>query len=161
MRRILVDLNVLLDVLLDRNPHVVESSALWRAVEEERVEGLVAAHGFTTVFYLVAKRFGRGEARRVVGDLLTVFGVAGEDEEVVRRATLLDLDDFEDAVGVAAAEAAGCDAIVTRDLADFAASPLPVFEPGLALALLAGELNEPPPPPYGSPRRRRKRPPSG
>lgn len=143
MKRLLVDLNVLLDVLLDREPHAPASAAVWTAVEEGRAEGLVAAHGFTTIFYLLAKRGGRDEARRVIADLLSVFTVAAVDESIVRRAAGLGMADFEDAVGAAAAEAAGCDAIVTRDAAGFAASPVPAIDPALALALLADEVHEP------------------
>jgi predicted nucleic acid-binding protein len=155
LKRALIDLNVLLDVLLDREPHVATSAAFWAAVEEGRIEGLVAAHGFTTIYYLVARHRGRDEARRVVGDLLAVFGVAAEDDRVIARATALDLPDFEDAVSIAAAEAAGCDTVVTRDARGFAASPVPAIEPSLALALLAGEVHEPAAT-YGGRRRRRR-----
>jgi predicted nucleic acid-binding protein len=156
VRRVLVDLNVVLDVLLDREPHVAASAAFWAAVEDGRVEGLIAAHGFTTISYLVARHHGREEARRVVDDLLAVFGVATVDEAVVRRAAALALPDFEDAVGAAAAEAAGCEAVVTRDAAGFAKTPVPGIDPPLALALLAGEVHEPAAA-YGT-RRRRRRP---
>jgi hypothetical protein len=51
-----------------------------------------------------------------------------------RRALALGWPDFEDAVCAAAAEAAGCQAIVTRDLDGFPASPLPVVDPAGALS---------------------------
>ncbi|HVS65419.1 MAG TPA: PIN domain-containing protein [Thermoanaerobaculia bacterium] len=142
MRRLLVDLNVVLDVLLDREPHAAASAALWAAVEEGRVGGLVPAHGVTTIFYLVAKERDRTDARRVVSDLLAVFGVAAVDEAVLRRAAALEMPDFEDAVAAAAAEAAGCDAIVTRDPAGFGGSPVEAIEPLLALAALESEVHE-------------------
>lgn len=46
--------------------------------------------------------------------------------------------DFEDSVCAGAAEAAGCDALVTRDPSGFPDSPLPVVDPLTALALLSG-----------------------
>lgn len=155
MRRFLVDPNVVLDVLLDRKPHVTASAALWRAIEGARIEALVPAHGFTTIFYLVAKERGPSEARRVVADLLAVFGVATVDERVLRRAMSLELADFEDSVAAAAAEAAACEAIVTRDPRGFASSPVEAVEPLLALAVLDSEVHEAPAA-YG-PRRRRAR----
>ena len=33
MKRVLVDVNVILDVLLDRSPHAVASRAIWMAIE--------------------------------------------------------------------------------------------------------------------------------
>ena len=154
MRRVLLDLNVLLDVLLDREPHAEMSAAIWAAIEERRLDGALAAHGLTTIFYLVAKQRGRVAAREVVADLLAVFGIAAVDEVVLRRAVALDLADFEDAVAAAAAEAAACDAIVTRDLSGFRGSPVQALEPLLVLAALDAEIHEPAAT-YGKGRRRR------
>ena len=156
MKRVLVDLNVVLDVLLERAPHVEASASLWAAIEERRVEGMLAAHGFATVFYLVAKTRGRAAARQVVADLLTVFRVAPVDEGVLRRAASLELADFEDAVVAAAAEAASCEAIVTRDPSGFVGSPVEPIEPLLALAALDSEVQEPAAA-YGRRRRRRSK----
>ena len=36
---------LLLDVLFDREPHAESSSAVWRVIEEGRVEGLLPARG--------------------------------------------------------------------------------------------------------------------
>jgi predicted nucleic acid-binding protein len=134
--RLLVDLNVVLDVLLDRAPHAEVSAQLWAAVERREVEGVIPAHGFTTVFYLAAKARGPEFAREVVSDLVTVFGVAPVDQTVVQRALALAWPDFEDAVCVAAAEAAACELVITRDPSGFPDSPVAVVQPATALALL-------------------------
>jgi hypothetical protein len=73
-----------------------------------------------------------------VDGVLSVFGVAPVDEAVLRRALSLWWSDFEDAVCAAAAEAAGCDVIVTRAPGDFRGSPVPVVDPVTALSLLQG-----------------------
>ncbi len=145
MKRVLVDLNVILDALLDRAPHARPAVALWSAIDSGRLEAAIAAHGYTTIFYLVAKAKGRETARRVIAELLAVFEVAPVDEPVLRRATALDLPDFEDAVSAAAAEAAGCEVVVTRDPRGFAAAPIEAIEPRLALAALGDEIAEPAP----------------
>ena len=44
MKRILVDVNVVLDVLLARQPHVGASSRVWAAVETGVAEGYLSAH---------------------------------------------------------------------------------------------------------------------
>lgn len=137
MRRILVDLDVVLDVLLERTPHAAAAAALWRAVERHEVEALLPAHGFTTVFYLAGRHRDASFAHRVVSELATVFGVAPVDASVIRRALDLGWPDFEDAVCAAAAEAATCDAIVSRDRQDFIGSPLEVIEPAEAVAWVA------------------------
>lgn len=136
MRRVLVDVNVVLDVLFDRQPHARAAGSLWKAVEAGRIEALLPAHGLTTAYYLAARHGGAAFARRVTQDLVAVFGVAPVDGKVIRRALALEWPDFEDAVCTAAAEASGCDAIVTRDPTDFRGSPVDVLEPALALVRL-------------------------
>ena len=162
MKRALVDVNVVLDVLLARAPHAATSTACLAAVESNRVEGLLSAHAVTTLAYLAARALGKGGARRAIDDLCAIFAIATVDEAVIRRALALDLADFEDGVTAAAAEAAGCEAIVTRDVAGFKGSPVPALEPVLWLVLLADrpagdsdpDLREPESA-YGGKRRRR------
>jgi predicted nucleic acid-binding protein len=136
VRQVLVDVNVILDAVLDRAPHGAAAATLWGAVEEKRVGALVPAHGVTTLFYLVRQGKGAAAARRAVDSVLSVFRVAPVDEGVLRRALALGWGDFEDAVCAAAAEAAGCDVVVTRDPAGFRGSPVPVVDPTTAVSLV-------------------------
>lgn len=136
MRRILFDINVILDVLLDRQPHVAASAAAWAAVENGAFEGQVAAHAVTTIHYLVQKELGASKARRSVSAILRVFEVAAVDGGAVQEALTLPLSDFEDAVTAAAARLAGCDFIVTRDPKGFRGSPVRSLTPEAIVPLL-------------------------
>ncbi len=136
MKKILLDTNVVLDVLLDRRPHTRASAAVWAAAETGLVEGLLAAHAVTTIHYLVTKERGTAVARRTLNAILSVLGVAAVDTKVVRDALALDWPDFEDAVTSAAAAQAGCDLIVTGDPSGFPRSRIPVVMPEAASAIL-------------------------
>lgn len=138
MRRILFDVNVVLDVLLDRSPHAEASSAAWAAVETGIVEGLLAAHAVTTIHYMVGRQTGAAKAKRIVSAVLSVFGVAGVDAVVVREALELPCPDFEDAVTAAAARVAACDYIVTRDPKGFRGAPVRSLTPEAVVPLLPG-----------------------
>jgi predicted nucleic acid-binding protein len=144
--KVLVDANVCLDVLLGRAPFGESSMAIWSLAEESDVEGVVPAHAVTTVHYLVCKERGRATGRRFVADLIRVFRVAAVNEAVLRRALEFEFGDLEDAVCAAAAEAASCDLIVTRNGKNFAHSPVAAVDPMTALALLdgggSGEVSE-------------------
>jgi predicted nucleic acid-binding protein len=136
VKRLLLDVNLVLDVLLDRRPHAVAASMVWSAVETGRAEGLLSAHAVTTIHYLNAKAVGGKTARETTDALLSVFGVAAVDDRVVRAALALGWRDFEDAVTAAAARQARCAAIVTRNPRDFPASPVRVLTPAEAHAWL-------------------------
>ncbi|HLN04482.1 MAG TPA: PIN domain-containing protein [Bryobacteraceae bacterium] len=47
--RILLDINVILDIFLDGAPHAAASSAVWAAVEKGQVAGVLAGHAVTTI----------------------------------------------------------------------------------------------------------------
>lgn len=140
--RFLLDLNVLLDVLLDRHPHVAAAAALWSRIESGQAEGFLAAHGLTTIHYLARRARGPRFAREATESLLSVFRVVPVDEKTLRQALSISSPDFEDAVCAACAAAAGCDAIVTRDPSGFRNSPVPAIDPPTALALLSAASEE-------------------
>lgn len=136
MKRFLVDTNVVLDVLLDRQPHAERSADIWKAVETRASEGLLAAHAITTIHYLIQKELGGAKARRLVSEILRVFRVAAVDGPVIEAALRLPLPDFEDAVTAAAAQLSDCDYVVTRDPKGFRGSPVRALAPEAALPLL-------------------------
>lgn len=136
MKRLLLDVNVVLDVLLERSPHYVHAAALWAAIERGHAAGLLSAHAVTIVHYLVAHEYDRRRARQALDDLLSVYTVAAVDDGVIRRAMTLGWADFEDAVTAMAAASAGCNALVSRNPRDFKGSPVPVVDAAAAVALV-------------------------
>jgi len=136
MNRILIDTNVVLDVLLERQPHAKLSAEIWKAIETGASEGLLAAHAITTIHYLIQKELGVTKAKRLISEILRVFRVAAVDGAVIEEALRLSLLDFEDAVTASAARSSECDYIVTRDPKGFRGSPVRPLTPEAALPLL-------------------------
>ena len=136
MRRFLFDTNVVLDVLLDRQPHAIASGGVWKAIENGEAEGYLAAHAVTTIEYIVGRELSRSATRRVLSGILRVFRVAAVDHAVIQEAMQSRTVDFEDAVSAAAARATGCGWIVTRDPKGFAGSKPHGVTPEAALALI-------------------------
>lgn len=137
MKRVLLDVNVVLDVLLARRPFVDSAAAIWTAAEEGAAEGVLAAHALTTLHYLNVKAVGSRMASGTTGALLSVFDVAAVDKAVLGDPVQLGWPDFEDAVTAAAARRSRCDVIVTRAPRDFKRSPVRVLSPSEAAAWLS------------------------
>ncbi len=137
--RILIDTNVVLDVLMARQPHLDHAVAIFALADARRVSGVLGATTLTTVFYLLVKAIGVADARTHVRSLLDLFGVAAVDRAVLVGALDAGFEDFEDGVLHQAATTAGVEAIVTRDVAGFAAASLPVFTPAAFLAAVHGD----------------------
>ncbi len=133
---IALDTNVLLDVLMVREPHYYLSSLVLAAMERDDVRGLMVATTCTTLSYYVEKGYGADQAREDLGRLLGVLDVATVSRTVLSAALALRWDDFEDAVLHEAARLAGATAIVTRNAADFGGAALAVYTPAALLAAL-------------------------
>jgi predicted nucleic acid-binding protein len=134
--KVLFDTNVVLDVLLNRHPHVAVASQLMVKVEQRRVAGLVGATTVTTIHYLASKAIGPARAGRHIHALLSLFDVAPVDKDVLLGALSLNFSDYEDAVLHEAARRAGAKGIVTRDAAGFSVGRLRVYSPDELLGML-------------------------
>ena len=137
--KILFDTNVILDVILNRQPFATNAILLVAAVEEKRIQGLLCAATLTTIDYLVSKALGTESSRATLKKLLQLFEVATVDYPVIQTAIESSIKDFEDAVLYDAAKRAGAVGIVTRNKKDFSPVDLPIYLPD-ELAAIAGLL---------------------
>ena len=127
--KILFDTNVVLDVLMDREPFSNAAAELFATVEEGSGVGYLCATTLTTVYYLAEKTLGAKSAKQAIQKLLALFEVATVNRPVLETALQARFNDFEDAVVYAAALHAGVDVIVTRNEVDFKRSTIPVYSP--------------------------------
>lgn len=133
--RVLFDTNVLMDVLLDRRPFVEDSAQVMDQVVRGTITGLLGATTVTTIFYLASTEVGSKPAMRQIEKLMALFEIAPVTRSVLQAAMTSKSPDFEDAVLAEAAQQAGAQAIVTRNLKDFAHSPVRAYTPKQWLAM--------------------------
>ena len=136
MTRVLIDVNVVLDVLTDRAPFAGDSQAVLQLVEARAVEGILAAHSVTTLHYLLSKHLSKTRARKTLEDLLHLLRIEAVVEDRVRQALAMNWADFEDAVQAACAEKAEADYLVTRDKTGFKRSVVRPVTPAELVALV-------------------------
>ena len=133
--RWLIDLNVVLDVLLQRQSFSPQSSRVLAAVEQRRADGFICATSVDTLHYLLVRAAGPSKAHHLLETILTLLSVVPVDQRVISSAYALYWPDFEDAIIHEAARLSGMDAIVTRDK-DFNASAVAVLSPAEAVAAI-------------------------
>jgi predicted nucleic acid-binding protein len=138
--RAVFDTNVVLDVLLDREPHVAAAVRLFALVDSGRIDGLLCATTVTTVHDVASRGLGHSKARALIADLLELFAVAPVDGDVLRGAAALEFADFEDAVLHEAARRAGAE-IVTSDRSGFVKATVAVYDPRELLAAIAASAD--------------------
>ena len=125
----LLDTNVVLDVLLARAPFAAAANACMLHVEDGRLRGYLGATTVTTLDYLLANALDAKTSRQHLARMLDLFEVAGVNRAVLAAALGSNQKDFEDAVLVEAARAAGVPNIITRNAKDFVGCGLAVFTP--------------------------------
>jgi predicted nucleic acid-binding protein len=134
--RVLIDLNIILDALQQRQPHFEFSARLLASAENQTIEGLVSAHSVTTLFYLIAKDSSADLARGVLMQLLSFLQVASVTQETIEQALNLPYNDFEDAVQMIAALQSRANYLATRNPQDYKPPIIPVLQPVELLALI-------------------------
>ena len=130
---ILLDTDVIIDIALDRRPHSDSASELLDRIEHGAEAAFIAWHSVSNLYYVVAPALGGVSARDFIVELTRFVAVATTDTEGIRYAAELPMDDFEDAMQVAAARACGARHIVTRNVRDYERSPIRAIDPQEAL----------------------------
>ncbi|HDQ73919.1 MAG TPA: PIN domain-containing protein [Chloroflexi bacterium] len=131
---VLFDTNVVLDVLLNREPWVGHSSAAWQANDHGHIIGYITACALTDIFYIAHRLNTLEKARAAVRICLEAFEVCTVDLAALKLAEILPGSDFEDNLQVACATRANLDLILTRDKAGFQDAAVSVMTPAELLA---------------------------
>ena len=127
--KILVDSDVVLDVLAERQPFHAASAVVWSLSERRQIEGLVSALSISNVYYILRKAVGGARALESTRLTSRVFSIVAVDSDVVRLALDAAMPDFEDGLQAFAGVRAGATHMVTRDQRGFVAGPLQVLSP--------------------------------
>ena len=124
-----LDINVLLDVFQRREPHYAASAQVMSMVVDGTLTGVFPGHGLTTLYYLVRKHASKPDAETAMDRVMEHFQIGNLDAAGWRDARMLPLADFEDAAVAGVARATASAFIITRNVGDFAGSPVSAITP--------------------------------
>ena len=125
--RLLLDINILLDVAFGRPGEPASSQVIARCGREH--EAWLAWHSGATLAYLIERQLSAARARDFVRGLLGWAEVAVTQRADAVQALDWPMPDYEDALQAAAAQACGAQFILTRNVRDFKGSPVPAMTP--------------------------------
>ena len=134
--RLLIDGNIILDVLQNREPHVVDSAKIWKLCETDQAEGYVSGLTFSNLVYIMRKELSPEKVNEVFKSLGLIFRFTDLTVSDLTKAAEQQWDDFEDALQAATAERIHVDNIITRNVKDFKQSKIVAFTPTEFLARL-------------------------
>jgi len=138
---VLIDTNVVLDVLLKREPFFKHSQLVLLAAEKRHIRGHVSASAVTDIFYVAGKFLKDTNAiYSLMKRLLTrTLEVATVNRAIISVALEAGWKDFEDCIQYAVGDSIAADYIVTRNPNDFVEKNIPVVTPDMLLDIVFPE----------------------
>lgn len=134
---ILVDTNVILDLLLKREPYSIAAQTIITKCAEREVIGYLAAYSIPNLFYILRKNYTQKERRKFIKNLCDIFRISDLNEEkIISAIDNEDFTDFEDCLQEECAVEAMADYIVTRNPEDYKGSRVKVILPDEFVKLL-------------------------
>ena len=119
--KVLFDVNVILDVLENREPHIANSGPALRMAETGQIHGCISASSIDTLAFLIRRTTSSVMTNNILQELITILDIVPVDGNIIRKALNARWNDPEDAILYYAAAEAGCKKIVTRNVRDFRA----------------------------------------
>jgi len=129
--KLLIDTNVVLDVLLKREPFYATAADVLLLAQRNDVREYISASTVTDIYYIAHRQIRDGSAvKELLKRLLMVVSVAAVSEREIINALELAWGDFEDSVQYSVALLNEMDGIVTRNPRDYRDASTPIWEPG-------------------------------
>lgn len=128
--RILIDTNVLLDYLLERDPFFEDSKEVILSCINGKTKGCIAAHSIPNMFFILRKDYDAKERREILLNLCKIFDVEGIDKtKLIAGLENENFSDFEDCLQMECAKSYKADYIVTRNVSDYETSEVKAIMP--------------------------------
>ena len=134
----LIDANVLLDIVLEREGLAEATRCLDVFDENDHLSAWVAAHTISVIYYVGRPKLGKSAISDWIRESLELLEMAPLSSVQTIKSFEYGMGDFEDAMQVASAESIGAVGIITRNTKDFKKSPVPSLTPAEFLAKVRG-----------------------
>ena len=136
VNKILIDTNVLLDYLVERELFYEDAKNVVLTCTEENTRGCIAAHSIPNMYFILRKEFSSEERRQLLSNLCEIFDVEGIDKDkLLAGLENENFSDFEDCLQMECAKNYGAEYIVTRNISDFSSSDIKAILPSEYLKL--------------------------
>ncbi|MBL7686235.1 MAG: PIN domain-containing protein [Deltaproteobacteria bacterium] len=119
MTRVLLDINVVLDVLQKRKNHYESSSLVLSLCADKVIQGYISSISYSILDYLLTKEIGASRSREMLQKIRTITAVADVDEKVIDFALKSKFKDFEDAIQYYSMITPKLTHLITRNKKDF------------------------------------------
>ena len=128
-KRIFVDTNILLDVLLEREGFYYDAPKIWASAEVGTIDAYIAAISVNNVHYVIKRMKSETTAMIAVRIILRIFKVVPVDADILSCAADFHDKDYEDDVQLQCALKANCSQLFTRNPTHYDSSLMAIVPP--------------------------------
>jgi len=136
VKKIFIDTNILLDVLLERDPFCRPAQLVWSLAEKRKIQAAISAVSVSNIFFILERLSSKENAYRAVETLLEIFRITDVTSQILSKALTARFPDFEDAVQYFCALKFKARAILSRDPSGFLERKIPIMDCNEYLAIL-------------------------
>ena len=127
--KILIDTNVVIDILTNRNQFVQDSYNALQIILEKHT-ACVSTTTITDAVYITKKAFSDSDEQKLkLSVFFSKFKILSVTKKQITQAFSSPMKDFEDAVQAFCAKKVGAKIIITRNTKDYALSPIKAITP--------------------------------
>ena len=138
MKKIVIDINVLMDFLFKRQGHE-KAAQIFKLCLDEKIKGLVCAHEITTLYYFINKTVkDKVKIKKTLSFIINRFEIIEINSEILEKALVSEISDYEDAVIEVSSIKKKAEYILTRNIKDFKKSIIKAITPEELIAIILG-----------------------
>jgi predicted nucleic acid-binding protein len=138
MTDIFIDTDVIIDFLIDREPHSREAAIIFTLIEQKKLKGFVSSLTFSNLYYVLRKIESHNKVIAKLDSISKLLTILKVDQQTIKYAISSGFTDFEDSIQYYCAhDIRKIDVIITRNIKDYKGSEIPVMTPAEYLKMVS------------------------
>jgi len=140
MTDIFIDTDVIIDFLIDREPHSREAAIIFTLIEQKKLKGYVSSLTFSNLYYVLRKIESHNKVIAKLDSISRLLTILKVDQQIIKFAIASGFPDFEDSIQYnCALDYKKIDVLITRNIKDYKGSQIPVMTPAIYLKMVSAE----------------------
>ena len=138
MTDIFIDTDVIIDFLIDREPHSREAAIIFTLIEQKKLKGYVSSFTFSNLYYVLRKIESHNKVIAKLDSISRLLTILKVDQQIIKFAIASGFPDFEDSIQYnCALDYKKIDVLITRNIKDYKGSQIPVMTPAVYLKMVS------------------------
>ena len=138
MTDIFIDTDVIIDFLIDREPHSREAAIIFTLIEQKKLKEYVSSLTFSNLYYVLRKIESHKKVIFKLDSISRLLTILKVDQQTIKYGIASGFPDFEDSIQYnCALDYKKIDVLITRNIKDYIGSEIPVKTPADYLKMVS------------------------